>query len=491
MLESVDTKRRIASSALDQERRSELGQYLTSPGIARFMASTFNSVQGEVSLLDAGAGIGSLTAAFLDRVLSEKDDDSTVESTTFEIDATMIGYLRETLSSYEDSFRLQGKDLATNLCAFDFIETASLDVFDPKRRYYTHAILNPPYKKISNQSKHRAFLRLAKIETVNLYSGFVGLALLHLQIGGELVAIIPRSFCSGNYYKPFRRLITRKAAIRQIHLFDSRNDAFRDDAVLQENVIIHLVKGQAQGPVKISRSADGSFNDYSTSEFHWDHIVKPDDEEVYFHIPSVDADALNTSPNIVHSLEDIGVMVSTGPVVDFRVKDFLSMDTPEHYAPLIYPVHFNGKHVDWPKESKKPNSIAINEETSKMLFPIGYYVVIRRFSSKEEKQRIVARVITPEHLPSGEFGIENHLNVLHNKKKGIPMHLAYGLAAYLNSSFVDLNFRSFNGHTQVNATDLKQMRYPSKLVLEKLGIWAVTLDHFSPQTVDQKVREIL
>jgi adenine-specific DNA-methyltransferase len=69
--------------------------------------------------------------------------------------------------------------------------------------------------------------------------------------------------------------------------------------------------------------------------------------------------------------------------------------------------------------------------------------------------------------------------------------LAYGLAAYLNSSFVDKNFRSFNGHTQVNATDLKQMRYPSKSVLESLGNWAAGLEYFSPATVDKRILEIL
>ena len=42
---------------------------------------------------------------------------------------------------------------------------------------YTRAILNPPYKKIGNASSHRAHFRAAGLETVNLYSGFVGLAL--------------------------------------------------------------------------------------------------------------------------------------------------------------------------------------------------------------------------------------------------------------------------------------------------------------------------
>lgn len=491
MLERVDTLRRLASSALDQGKRSELGQYLTGQSVARYMASMFQSVSKDIRLLDAGAGIGSLTAAFLDRVMQEHVGDNLVEATAFEIDATMIGYLRETLGAYESSFRKESKHLKVVLRSVDFIESASLGFYDAGRISYTHAILNPPYKKISSQSRHRELLRLAKVETVNLYSGFVALALLHLEKGGELVAIIPRSFCNGNYYKPFRRLITNKAAIKQIHLFGSRNEAFKDDSVLQENVIIHLVKGQPQGSVIVSRSTDDSFSDLAKSEFSFEQIVKPEDEEVFIHVPTDSDNALDTSNKIVYTLNDIGVTVSTGPVVDFRVKEHLSMDSREDYAPLLYPVHFDGKNVEWPKESKKPNAIAINQETSKMLFPSGYYVVIRRFSSKEEKQRIVARVIAPENLPGGEFGVENHLNVLHIKKRGLPKNLAYGLAAYLSSSFVDMSFRNFNGHTQVNATDLKQMRYPSGHALETLGAWAVTLDRFCPATVDQRVGEIL
>ena len=53
------------------------------------------------------------------------------------------------------------------------------------------------------------------------------------------------------------------------------------------------------------------------------------------------------------------------------------------------------------------------------------------------------------------LGFENHLNVLHEDKHGLPEKLAYGLAAFLNTTAVDENFRRFNGHTQVNATDLR------------------------------------
>jgi hypothetical protein len=99
---------------------------------------------------------------------------------------------------------------------------------------------------------------------------------------------------------------------------------------------------------------------------------------------------------------------------------------------------------------KRGNAIRRNAETEKWLFPNGFYTVVRRFSSKEEPRRIVASVVRPDQFPDAErLGFENHLNVLHEDRHGLPEDLAYGLAAYLNTSAVDDHFRRFNGHTQV------------------------------------------
>ncbi|MHC5720660.1 MAG: adenine methyltransferase, partial [Nostoc sp.] len=46
---------------------------------------------------------------------------------------------------------------------------------------------------------------------------------------------------------------------------------------------------------------------------------------------------------------------------------------------------------------------------------------------------------------------------------------ARGLAVYLNSTLVDAFFRLFNGHTQVNATDLRKLKYPCMEQLLSLG----------------------
>ena len=81
---------------------------------------------------------------------------------------------------------------------------------------------------------------------------------------------------------------------------------------------------------------------------------------------------------------------------------------------------------------KKPNAIMRNDETEKLLYPNGYYVVVRRFSSKEEKRRVMASFVYPDAFNSPMFGFENHLNVFHSGKQGIPENLARGLAVFLS-----------------------------------------------------------
>ena len=101
--------------------------------------------------------------------------------------------------------------------------------------------------------------------------------------------------------------------------------------------------------------------------------------------------------------------------------------------------------------------------------PAGTYVLVERFTSKEERRRVVASIYNPERIRAPLIGSENHLNYFHLKGHGIPINLAKGLAAFLNSTILDGYFRQFSGHTQVNATDLRALKYPSKESLETLG----------------------
>ena len=169
-------------------------------------------------------------------------------------------------------------------------------------------------------------------------------------------------------------------------------------------------------------------------------------------------------------LAKLGLEVSTGRVVDFCAKQFLVRDPEDGTAPLIYPCHFNGCFVRWPKPGgRKPNAIRAIHPSQELLVPGAIYVLVKRFTSKEERRRLVACIYDPQRILSERVGFENHLNYFHTRGRGLPMELAKGLAAFLDSTVVDVYFRQFNGHTQVNATDLRNLRYPNRAELESLG----------------------
>lgn len=468
---TIDQRREAIACSTPAKRKSELGQFMTPSKIANFMSGMFSPLKSKkICLLDAGAGIGSLTAAFAQRAVHEKCVSLQCEA--WELDSLMDEPLRATLRECEILARAAGIEFNSEIKPDDFIvDYFSLFSLGHMERP-THVILNPPYKKINSTSAHRRALRQFGIETTNLYSAFVALALKSLAEGGELVAITPRSFCNGTYFRPFRELLLNQAAFVQVHIFGSRTHAFKSDEVLQENVIFHLTKGMKQGPIVLSTSEDATFSEVTTRKIEFSEFVLPVDKEKIFHLVAT-ADSVETTARMnhyCHTLEDLGLSLSTGPVVDFRLRDHLKLSDNSDCAPLVYAHHFEGGFIEHPKtDAKKPNYIALNDKTHKWMMPSGFYTVVRRLSSKEEKRRIVPAVFDPSKVKGREIGFENHLNVFHSAKKGLSGEIAKGLAVYLGSTFADQWLRRFSGHTQVNAGDLRAMRYPDLKTLKRWG----------------------
>jgi len=335
------------------------------------------------------------------------------------------------------------------------------------------AILNPPYKKLQGSWLEKQRLQEIGIEASNLYVGFLALAMKLLAPGGELVAITPRSFCNGPYFKKFRRDFIHTMAIQRLHMFESRSHTFKADEVLQENIIVYATKSQEPAnQVVITTSADIEDDLFSTYSVDYQQVIHPDDPHSFIRIvQDNDGARVVAALSQFHTtLEDLHITVSTGRVVDFRAADFLRMEPEATTVPLLYPLHLQQGVVKWPiYGSKKPNAIVDTYQTQSLLVPNEHYVLVKRFSSKEEKKRIVAVLYEPEQFSHPRVGFENHLNYFHQEGQGLDPILARGLVAYLNSSLVDAYFRQFNGHTQVNATDLRSITYPTRSQLEALG----------------------
>jgi adenine-specific DNA-methyltransferase len=476
-LSSAEESRKLFLQSANQVHQSTLGQFLSPRPVAKFMASMFAPAGDVVRLLDPGAGVGALTAAFVEEMCSRSERPRSIDVVAYEIDSQLQANLQQTLAACNQQCRESSIEFSSTVVLSDFIESMVArmkhQLFESDASGYTHVIMNPPYKKINIGSAVRKQLSSIGVETSNLYTAFMLLSASALIDGGQLVSITPRSFCNGPYFKTFRKAFLRDMQLKRLHVFESRKNAFADDSVLQENIVVHATKSiDRRDKVAISTSACATDLTGTHRLVPHESVVAVGDPDLFIHIAMSEASDVVAGriEKMPASLSGAKLSVSTGRVVDFRAREFLRNTLFDGTVPLLYPCNISSFEVAWPKDHvKKPQAILLCDETSKLLVKAGCYVLVKRFTTKEEKRRIVAGVLHADALGSEAIGIENHLNYFHCQGDPLDTDVAYGLAAYLNTDTVDSFFRQFNGHTQVNATDLRKLRYPTKEILGSIG----------------------
>lgn len=486
----------------EQETQTAFGQFFTPYSVAELMSSMLTYQGPTIHILDAGAGIGNLFASAVAHFCQKENPPDHIMVTAYEIDDSLIDHIYQTFYGCKKICEKYNIKFTGIVKHEDFIEggialsnqTRNLFSSEEEPIRFHCAIINPPYKKINNAWREKQALKKIGIDASNLYVGFVALAARLLVPSGELVAITPRSFCNGPYFKKFRKDFLQHMVIQRLHVFDSRSHTFEDDNILQENIILHAMKTRKKVEQIIVTTSPGSRDEQiSENLVRYDQVIQPDDPQSFIRIMQ-DADSNHIAQIMSQfqcSLNDIEVNISTGKVVDFRALEFLRKAPETNTVPLLYPSHLQHGRIHWPlPNSKKPNAIVNTTQTQSLLVPNDRYVLVKRFSSKEEKKRIVAVIYEAEEISSSLVGFENHLNYFHQKGRGLSYHFAKGLAAYLNSTLVDSYFRQFNGHTQVNATDLRNIHYPTRLQLEALGS-KITDQGLSQSDLDKLIKKEL
>src|SRR5262249_9181365 len=102
LVEQADLYRFKAKRKLNPERRSELGQFLTPGPIAAFMASLFEELAGDMRLLEAGAGVGTLLAAVVAEATTRAARPRGIDVGAFELDPILVAYLEQTLAACKE-----------------------------------------------------------------------------------------------------------------------------------------------------------------------------------------------------------------------------------------------------------------------------------------------------------------------------------------------------------------------------------------------------
>jgi adenine-specific DNA-methyltransferase len=310
-------------------------------------------IKDTINILDPGAGSGILSCSLINE-LKSKNEKININADAYEIDNSILNEL-------ETSYQIVKKynDVGYNIINKNFISDIGSDILWGRSKYYDMIIMNPPYKKISAHSEYRNVLHDIGIETINTYSAFMAIAIKLLSENGILTAIVPRSFCNGLYFLPFRRYINNNTAIQHIHIFESRKDNFKDENVLQENIIIVLKKTKVKPKeITLSYSKEKNLSSFYEHNVSVNLVIDENDTQCFISIPSYNQNIENIP--LIYSNRDIGFEISTGPIVDFRMKERLTYDVNEGDIPLLYAIHIRNQKITWPVISKKPNAIILN-----------------------------------------------------------------------------------------------------------------------------------
>jgi adenine-specific DNA-methyltransferase len=372
----------------------------------------------------------------------------------------------------------RGIAIQTTIRCTDFIlaEAGALQHIVGQR--FDAVIANPPYFKVAKDDPRAVAARDVVHGQPNIYGLFMAVAAAMLRQGGDLVFITPRSFSSGPYFKRFRERFFAMVRPAQTHIFASRRDAFSRDAVLQENVILHAIrddewtKRHNELSMTIS-SSEGAGDLERITEWSatLNDVLDPEDLAGTFRLPASpeDEDVLRRVDRWTGSLRTYGLDISTGPVVPFRATRFLASEANGITVPLLWLGHVRAMDVQWPQGTRKPEYINDNSESRRLLVPNSTYVLLRRFSAKEEHRRMTAAPLLAGALPAALIGLENHLNYIHRPGSSLSEEEAFGLSALLNSSLMDSYFRCINGNTQVSATELRAMPLPPLPSIVQIG----------------------
>jgi adenine-specific DNA-methyltransferase len=146
--------------------------------------------------------------------------------------------------------------------------------------------------------------------------------------------------------------------------------------------------------------------------------------------------------------------------------------TPEaDTIPLLWPFNFNGSKIRFPVQvSGKPQYLKDNPYTKRLQMNRGSYLLLKRFTAKEEKRRLQCALLFEDDFSDFEsLSTENHLNYISKATGAMTPEELYGLFVLLNSSYLDRYFRILNGSTQVNATEINAIPFPRIDSIRSMG----------------------
>ncbi len=490
------------SSNCKYDIKRDIGQFFTPLKVALFMANLANIKKNKVKILDPGCGTGILSCALIE-ALADKGVNE-FELVSYETDANIIELTKLSYDYLAVFLKTKNKNLSFSIKNEDFILDNSNVLDDSdflfKEQYETFDVIisNPPYFKINlNDIRSKRSNSIVHGQP-NIYAIFLAISAKLLNREGELIFINPRSFAAGYYFKLFRDYFFKEIKIGFIHLFNSRKEHFKKEDVLQELVIIKGNKRIDSKNKDIVISSSKGESDLEKSKTHkyseTDLIdLKSDNKILFLPISKLEYEVICIFKNWRYKLKDFNIKISTGPVVGFRAKNIIFETEQNNMVPLLWMHNINKMQIDWPlnRENKGQYILSFDEHLPILTKNDKNLILLRRFSTKDDKSRLIAAPLSKSFFKTDYIGIENKLNYIYKEHGELTEDESYGLCVLLNSSLFNLYFQTFNGNINVSATEIRDITFPSLEKICEIGHLLKKINTFDQKELDKIVLKSL
>ena len=490
---------RMYADASAQKDKKHKGQFFTPLAISQFMGRLATpSEKDSVSVLDPGCGLAILSCALIEHLVEDSKLE-TIALTLYETDKNVVPLTSLVLSYLQEWCKKQGIRMNYQLNESDFVldKCEYLDSDDSifgamnVGERFDYIISNPPYFKLAKDDVHSRSCASIVDGQTNIYALFMAICTKLMKDDGQMIFITPRSFASGRYFQSFRDFLFRHVHIDLIHLFNTRKDTFSKDEVLQELVIMRMhPAGEVKNIIVSFSQGIRDLDQPHQKEYPAADIVDVDSVEkvVYLPVDSRDEAILSMFRSWDGNMEKYGIKISTGPVVAFRAYDFIVSEPGKDTVPLYWLHNVVKMLCDHPVQKKdKGQYIKVTSETKTALLPNKNYVLLRRFSSKDDSSRLVAAPYFGNMSQYEAVGIENKLNYIYRPKGHLRRDEVMGLTALLDSEMFDAYFRTFNGNINVSATELRMMPLPPIETIREIGRKIILRNNYSIDFINDLV----
>lgn len=489
-----------AKVSLQKDKKSK-GQFFTPLAISRFMGNLASPAQKkEVAVLDPGCGVAILSCALIEHLV-DSSRLSCIRLTLYETDKKVIPLAEQVLAYLFDwciardvkfEYSLNENDFVLEKCGcLEGADTLFGGITEADK--FDYIISNPPYFKLGKEDSRVKACPQVVDGSANIYSLFMAICAKLLKEEGQMIFITPRSFASGLYFQKFRNYLFEHVRVDLIHLFNTRKETFSKDEVLQELVIMRMHPARGEEDIVVSYSQGVSDLDHPYQKpFRAKDIVDVTSKEkvVYLPIDGRDEDILSLFRSWDGNMEKYGIKISTGPVVAFRAYDYIVAEPGDDTVPLYWLHNVIKMLCDHPVEKKdRGQYIRVTPESRSSLLPNKNYVLLRRFSSKDDESRLVAAPYFGNMTQYEFVGIENKLNYIYRPKGHLRRDEVMGLSALLDCEVFDAYFRTFNGNINVSATELRMMPLPPLETIREIGRKIILKNNYSIDYINELVLE--